>query len=520
MFLKNYLFYELSTDTINNLPHPPSNKEKLSYTKKSVYVLIFFSTLSLVGLTISSIKFFSQSFWLYGFFILLFYTIVYFFISLNSNLLGRSFDLKTHRQTIRSWKPKHYPSVDIFLPTCGEPISILKNTWLGVSSIKKTYSGKIVVYSLDDAHSDEVRKLSEEFGFVYYRRPNKGWFKKAGNLRYGFENSSGDFIVIFDADFVPRNDFLSDLLPYFFKKPNLGIIQTPQYFDVSQKQNWLERGAGAVQEFFYRTAQTSRQQKDGAICVGSNAIYRRKSLQEIGGTALIEHSEDVHTGFSLRRKNWHILYLPIVLAKGLCPYELKGFFKQQYRWCMGSLSLLVSKVFWQTKLPLKTRLCYISGFMYYIHTAIYSIITPSIPLIMLLAFPEKIKLINYLLIFPSVFYIHIVLPLWHKKQYGIETSSVKIIYGWAHLFAGVDRLMKKSMEWQPTGAVHKKDKKYNYFKMMVLFLNFLPSVLWVSLAYYYMYTRDALSFLPMYLLGFYYLFSVLKVVLYKDPKIF
>ena len=117
--------------------------------------------------------------------------------------------------------------------------------------------------------------------------------------------------------------------------------------------------------------------------MGSNAIYRRTALTEIGGTALIEHSEDVHTGFKLRKKNWHLLYVPLVLAKGLCPSELKAFFKQQYRWCMGSMSLLSSKEFWQTKLPVKSRMCYGCGFMYYIHTAVYALFTPVIPLIML-----------------------------------------------------------------------------------------------------------------------------------------
>ncbi len=147
-------------------------------------------------------------------------------------------------------------------------------------------------------------------------------------------------------------------------------MQSPQYFDIHQNQNWLQRGAGAVQEFFYRFSQPARQNHDASICVGSNAVYRRTALAQTGGTALIEHSEDVHTGFDLRLKGWTIQYIPVILAKGLCPDDMKSFFKQQYRWCMGSMSLLGSKKFWKPKISIQGRSSYFSGFLYYIHTAI------------------------------------------------------------------------------------------------------------------------------------------------------
>lgn len=63
-------------------------------------------------------------------------------------------------------------------------------------------------------------------------------------------------------------------------------------------------------------------------------------------------------------KGWRLKYVPGVLAKGLCPTELEAFFKQQYRWCMGSMSSLTSAKFRRTKLPVMTRPCYLSGYMY------------------------------------------------------------------------------------------------------------------------------------------------------------
>ena len=127
--------------------------------------------------------------------------------------------------------------------------------------------------------------------------------------------------------------------------------------------SWIERGAGAVQELFYRLVQVSRDRHDGAICVGSCAIYRRDALETNGGTTLIEHSEDVHTGFDLRRAGWGLRYIPLPLATGLCPADPDSFLTQQYRWCAGSMSLVGSRKFWDTPMRWRTRCCYLSGIL-------------------------------------------------------------------------------------------------------------------------------------------------------------
>lgn len=183
---------------------------------------------------------------------------------------------------------------------------------------------------------------------------------------------------------------------------------------------------------------------------------------------------------------------------------------------MGSMSLLTSHAFWNTKLSLKARMCYSCGFMYYIHTAIYVIFTPVIPLIMLFGLPEEIKLINYFFILPSFIYMHIIFPFWHKSTYGIETASVKLVYGWAHLFALVDRLTNNTMEWQPTGAIHKKDSKYKLFRAGIIIFNLIPAIIWVITSLYYILTNSIWNFLPIFILGLYYFFMVLKVILYRD----
>jgi cellulose synthase (UDP-forming) len=519
--LGNYRIFELGTAGRRSIPPtPPSERQKCSYVRRDMGVLVGVSIFGFTCVTLSTLRLIDENVWLLPLLVLLAYTVVYFVVSEIIYFVSTDFDLGRHRDLVASWRPREYPRVDIFLPTCGEPLEVLGNTWCGVRAIQRSYPGPVAVHCLDDADSREVRQLATKFGFHYHCRPNRGWFKKAGNLRYGFARTSGEFIAIFDADFRPRGDFLNELLPYFDADRSLGIVQSPQFFDVLPDQNWIERGAGAVQELFYRAVQVSRQASGGAICVGSNAIYRRAALEDIGGTALIEHSEDVHTGFNLRMKGWKLRYVPVVLAKGLCPAELDAFFKQQYRWCMGSMSLLTSAKFWRTELPLMTRLCFLSGFMYYIHTAIYAVMMPVVPLVMLYALPEQIALANYLLILPSFLYMHVVFPLWHRVGYGIEAAAVRNVYGWAHLAALLDKIRSSAMEWHATGAAGQgHDTRYLWFRTGVIVFNFVPAVLWVSGALSHIGASDRpADFVPILFLGLYYLFAVLKVVAYRDPR--
>ena len=169
---------------------------------------------------------------------------------------------------------REYPDVDIFLPICNEPIEILQNTWTGVFELVHAYPGSAIPYVLDDGADPAAEALASDFGFSYVIRPDRGVHKKSGNLRYAFAHTMGEFIVILDADFIPRADFLAQTLPYF-DDPVIAIVQTPQFFRTDKRQTWVERAAGAVQEVFYRSIQVSRDRLGASICVGSCAVYRR-----------------------------------------------------------------------------------------------------------------------------------------------------------------------------------------------------------------------------------------------------
>jgi cellulose synthase (UDP-forming) len=463
------------------VPIPPSTAEKNLYADRNLSLIIRTSLASFGALLISQARFVTLSPPLLVLTPLIAFTLTYYVISLFVNFGTHGFDIGAHHRLTASWRPPWYPTLDVFLPVCGEPIAVLHNTWVHVRELQRAYPGLATAYVLDDGDSAEARELAAALGFRYLVRPDRGWMKKAGNLRYAFSQSDGEFILILDADFTPRADLPAEILPYFSTDPALGIVQSPQYFRTRGRMSWIERGAGAVQELFYRLVQVSRDRHNGAICVGSCAIYRRTALATNGGTSLIEHSEDVHTGFDLRRAGWGLRYIPVPLATGLCPPDPDSFLTQQYRWCAGSMSLLGSRKFWTTPMRLRTRFCYVSGFCYYVHTALFTFATPVIPLVMLLFLPSGVRIINYVFILPSIIYNIAVFPAWHHGRYGPSALMAKMLYGWAHVFALWDIIRGKRLGWQPTGGAKRKSKTRRIWAGIALW-NGTTSLVWVAFA--------------------------------------
>ncbi len=474
------------------------------YFKRNVWVLSAFGLIGAVGATWATAQMAITHHAMSGLLPIVLASFASLLVSYALVCKTRDASLGKHRAKTRNWKPDRYQSVDVWLPVCGEPVGLLANAWSHTCAL--AWPGELHFHVADDADDPEVRELAERFNFTYHVRPDRGYMKKAGNLRHLFQATSGEFAVVFDADFCPRSDFLLELMPYF-DDPETGIVQSPQFFRVLSEQHWMERGAGAVQEFFYRSVQTTRQQwSDSAICVGTNAIYRRRALIDNGGTTLIEHSEDVHTGFDLGRLGWKLKYVPAVLATGACPDNTAAFMRQQYRWCSGSMSLTFSRKFWQTRIPLVSRCCYLTGLGYYATTAIQTVLTPLLPVALLLFYPHSVRLSNYVYLAPALIFTYLLFPFWHRCHWGLEAWTARMLYGWAHLFALADTARGRAMGWTPTGA---RSKGRPAFRIAVAWSMAMASA-WVLLAVYRLTTRSA-AFIPLLLLGLFFFATVARV---------
>jgi Glycosyl transferase family 2 len=239
----------VSTPPDPTLPVPPDDRERDSYLQNSHRWVPVVSAFGGFLTTVSLLFLVRSQAWAIPLLIPLAITTTGMIVSLVSSVRKRRDTLLTHRHRVRSYQPSYHPSVDVFLPSAGEDLAVLANTFLHVSRLQ--WAGPITVYVLDDSARESVRELAWEYGFYYLTRPNRGYLKKAGNLRFGYEHSTGDFIAIFDADFVPRPDYLRQLMPYTTEE-DVAIVQSPQYFDTHPKMNWVQFAAGATQILFYR----------------------------------------------------------------------------------------------------------------------------------------------------------------------------------------------------------------------------------------------------------------------------
>ena len=430
------------------LPTPPTAEEKVAYVDRhlgylTLVVLIGYSSIIISqGIMEARYRTWVLAPWTA-------FTIIYLLVSLFSNFSGRDFDLSGHVAKVRAWQPRHYPEVDIFLPICGEPLELLHNTWTYVEELLRAYPGDAAAFVLDDKDDPGARELAHDFGFVYMVRENRGWMKKAGNLRHAFERTRGEFFVILDADFVPSRDFLAETLPYF-DDPSLGIVQTPQFFRPDSRHTWVERAAGPMQEVFYRSMQTSRDSFGAAVCVGSCAVYRRTAVQAAGGPALIAYAEDVHTGLDVIEQGWTMRYIPLNLATGSSPSSVDAFAHQQYRWCLGSTTPL--RRLRRVPMSARARAAYLSGFLYYLFTALLLFVVPTIAIGILLFIPQVVRLQDYLALAPAVLNGFVLYPVWHRSQFGPATWALEIVRSWSHALAIWDHFRGRVMAWQPTGT--------------------------------------------------------------------
>jgi cellulose synthase (UDP-forming) len=499
------------------LPDPPDDEEKYAYVHRRAWVLTICTLMSFPLLAASQLRLIAHDgvFWAFAPFILL--GILLFSLPLITDGISRGFDLAQHRRLVESWQPSRYPSVDVFLPVCGEPVKVLRNTWQHVAGLARHYEGPISVWVLDDSADPALKAMARDFGFRYASRPNRGWFKKSGNLMHGYQISESEYILLLDADFAPRPDLLAETLPYMAEHPDAGIVQTPQFFRVRDDQTWIERGAGATQELFYRSIQTARSRKGGATCVGTCAVYRRAALDDNHGMALSEHSEDLITGFELQQLGWKMIYVPIALSAGTCPDNLPAFANQQYRWCSGTLSLMVSREFWTAKLPLYSRLCHISGFVYYIFTAMFNFAVPALSITILAAAPGLLNVKNTLYFVPVLAYSAVVVPWWHRSPYRLEAWSVRIVSGWAHAFVTWDLLTGRRRGWHPTGAGAAGQDGSRRLWIALVGWNGAACAAWVLLAFWRLLTMDPANMLLIFALGLFDLVVVMRALIQPSP---
>jgi cellulose synthase (UDP-forming) len=361
-------------------------------------------------------------------------------------------------------------SVDVFVTVYGEDLDVVRKTVTAAVAMR----GEHTTYVLDDGRSDAVRDMAVEVGARYIRRLSSGG-AKAGNVNHALSLTSGEYYVILDADFVPHPDFLVETIP-FFSDESVAFVQTPQVY--GNLHNVISRGAGFMQSVFYRFIQPGRNRFNAAFCVGTNVVFRRAAINDVGGMYTGSKSEDVWTSLHLHERGWRSVYIPKRLAVGEAPDTIEAYSKQQLRWATGGFEILLK----HNPLSRKVSLSFDQRIQYLVTASFY--LTGIAPLLLLLVPPLEIyfdlrpiqmdtSVLTWLLFYAGFYVIQIFVAFFAVGSFRWETLMLATTSFPIYVAALRNVIYGREQKWTSTGDRSKVSSPFNFIIPQLLFFAFL-----------------------------------------------
>ncbi|SEK86588.1 cellulose synthase (UDP-forming) [Kosakonia sacchari] len=325
-----------------------------------------------------------------------------------------------------------WPSVDIFVPTYNEDLSVVKNTIyasLGIDWPKD----KLKIWILDDGGREEFRQFASMVGVEYIARTTHE-HAKAGNINNALKYAKGEFVSIFDCDHVPTRSFLQMTMGWFLKEKKLAMMQTPHHFFSPDP---FERNLGRFRKtpnegtLFYGLVQDGNDMWDATFFCGSCAVIRRGPLDQIGGIAVETVTEDAHTSLRLHRLGHTSAYMRIPQAAGLATESLSAHIGQRIRWARGMVQIFrLDNPLFGKGLKLPQRLCYVNAMFHFLS---------GIPRLIFLTAPLAFLLLHaYIIYAPALMIALFVLP--HMIHASLTNSKIQGKYRhsfWSEIYETV-----------------------------------------------------------------------------------
>jgi cellulose synthase (UDP-forming) len=291
--------------------------------------------------TLPPFAFSAQNLWQYFFFAFEALAIVYTMMSIV--ILFRNVDRSVQADAAqdRMEREGNFPPVDIFICTYDEPLEILERSIL--TALALDYPD-FTVWVLDDTRRAWLREYCAATGARYVIRDNNR-HAKAGNLNNGLavtaNETNAPVILVLDADFAPRRDFLKRTVG-LLSNPDVAVVQTPQFYynpdpiqhNLLAAQSWVDD-----QRFFFDIFQPAKDAWGCAFCVGTSFIVRRDRLNEIGGFPSQAISEDINLTYTMLARGYETWWLNEKLSIGLSAEGIPEYITQRARWCLGTIQV-------------------------------------------------------------------------------------------------------------------------------------------------------------------------------------
>ena len=202
-------------------------------------------------------------------------------------------------------------------------------------------SHKLEIQVLDDSTDESIETTSEQikrlqdkgFNIHHIRRENRTGFK-AGALKEGLTVAKGEYIAIFDADFLPKSDWLKRTIPYF-KNDKIGVVQT-RWGHINRDYSVLTRVQAFALDAHFTLEQVGRNTKGHFINFnGTAGVWRKECIIDAGNWEGDTLTEDLDLSYRAQLKNWEFKYLEHVETPAELPVVISAARSQQFRWNKG-----------------------------------------------------------------------------------------------------------------------------------------------------------------------------------------
>ena len=237
------------------------------------------------------------------------------------------------------WKAA-YPTVLLQLPIYNERY-VVERLLQCVAKIDYPRD-KLSIQLLDDS-SDETTAIAapiiaglkkQGLNIEHVRRPVRHGFK-AGALDYGLSLNNSEFIAIFDADFLPRPDFVKQVLAYF-ADPKVGMVQT-RWEHLNADYSLLTRMMAFAIDAHFSVEHGGRQATDSFINFnGTGGMWRRKTIEDAGGWKSDTLTEDLDLSFRSQIRGWKFIFAESITTPSELPVQMSAVRSQQFRWTKGA----------------------------------------------------------------------------------------------------------------------------------------------------------------------------------------
>jgi cellulose synthase (UDP-forming) len=368
------------------------------------------------------------------------------------------------------------PKVDIFVTVAGEPADIVRETIVAIQKIKYP---SFKTYILNDGYVakkenwEEMEQLAAERGIGCITRKTPGG-AKAGNINNGLRETSGEYVVIFDADHVPHPNFLERTIPLMADQ-KVAFVQSPQYYK-NHDLNYVTGSAWEQQELFFGPICKGKNRVNAATMCGTNMVIKREALLEVGGMSEESIAEDFLTGMLLHAKGYKSIYVPEVLAEGLAPEDFLSYYKQQFRWARGALDMIFGKQsLFGAKLTRAQKMQYFSSVSFYL-SGLIVLIDALIPVVFFYtgAVPLTISTMTLALVFlPYLFVTLYILDRSSNSTFTFRSLTFSIACFNIHIQAIMGALMRKKATFVVTP---KRQQAGNFINLVIPHLLYIVIV--------------------------------------------